>query len=119
MQEGQNISIEEFEQHPDVVVIKLGENVQGGNEALEFSTKLHELSSGNIKYVILDLQNVKLMNSSGLGMLVGGLNTLQKNNIRMVLANMPEKIMNLLKMTHLDQVMHTFGSVEEALKNYR
>jgi len=102
---------------PGVVTITLGENVLGGNEALDFSSKLYDLNQQGIKCVIVNLQHVKMINSSGLGMLVGGLNTLDKNDIKMLLAGLSEKINVLLNMTHLNQVFTTYNDVDDALKN--
>ncbi|MFC2130835.1 STAS domain-containing protein [Bacteroidota bacterium] len=102
---------------PGVVTITLGENVLGGNEALDFSSKLYELNQQGIKCVVVNLQNVKMINSSGLGMLVGGLNTLKKNDIKMLLAGLSEKIDVLLNMTHLNQVFTIFNNVDDALES--
>lgn len=102
---------------PGVASINLGENIQGGKEALDFSSKLFEISEKEYKCLVVNLQNVKIMNSSGLGMLVSALNTLKKKEIKMVLTNIPDKIDNLLKMTHLNQVFITFSTVEDAVKD--
>ena len=115
MQEMNEIVFKELK--PGVASISLGENIQGGKEALDFSSKLFEISENNYKCVVINLQNVKMMNSSGLGMLVSALNTLKKNEIKMVLTNIPDKIDNLLKMTHLNQVFTSFPTVEEAIKD--
>jgi len=114
MQEMNEIVFKELK--PGIASINLGENIQGGKEALDFSSKLFEITEKNYKCLVVNLQNVKMMNSSGLGMLVSALNTMKKNEIKMVLTNIPDKIDNLLKMTHLNQVFTTFPTVEEAIK---
>ena len=105
-----------LEEKPFVAVIYLGKSVLGGNEALEFTSHLEECSNKNIKYVIVNLQKVQMMNSSGLGMLVSGISTLRKHNITMYLADVPEKVFKLLKMTHLDEVFNTFPSLDIAIE---
>lgn len=97
--------------------IMLGENLFGGNEALTFSSKINELCNNNVKNIIVDLHQVKMINSSGIGMLVGGLTTTKKNNASMFLVGLTDKIKSLLQMTHLDQVFVTFDSIDDALKN--
>jgi anti-sigma B factor antagonist len=91
--------------------------VLGGNEALNFSSKLIELNRNKVKNVIIDLQNVKMINSSGIGMLVSGLTTLRKNDANMILVGLTDKIKSIMKMTHLDQVFSSFENIEDALKN--
>ncbi len=95
-------------------VIKLGKSVLGGNEAFGFTSTLHELIEKEIKSVIVDLADVELINSSGLGMLVSGLSTLRKHGIPLKLASVPEKVLELLTMTHLDKVFKIFDTVETA-----
>jgi len=97
-----------------VVSVEVREQALGGNDALNFATKLDELRRSNFKHIIVDLSNVKLMNSSGLGMLVGGLSTLKKYDIAMSLAAVPAKVSELLKMTHLDEVFKIYDTVENA-----
>lgn len=102
------------EQRPDVAVIELKEKVLGGNDALEFAVKLDEIIRAAAKTVIIDLKNVEIMNSSGLGMLVSTLSTLKKHDMKMMLASVPQKIDSLLKMTHLNQVFVCCDSVASA-----
>ncbi|MDA3844899.1 MAG: STAS domain-containing protein [Candidatus Kapabacteria bacterium] len=103
-----------FEGKASVVSVKVREQALGGNDALIFATKLDELRQDKFKHIIVDLSNVKLMNSSGLGMLVGGLSTLKKYDITMSLAAVPDKVNELLKMTHLDEVFKIYDTVENA-----
>jgi anti-sigma B factor antagonist len=100
-----------------VARIALGEKVLGGNDAMNFSSKLHELFDKDVRCLVADLEDVELINSSGLGMLVSGLSTLRKQEIHFALANVPGKVMNLLKMTHLDKVFSIYSTVGEASKN--
>jgi len=95
--------------------ITLEETVQGGSDALDFSSVLYSLIDKKANCIIIDLQNVKLMNSSGLGMLVSGLKTLKQNNIKMYLVNLTPKIDNLLEMTHLNKVFQIYKSIEDVV----
>ncbi len=100
----------------DIAVIELGNMVMGGSDALEFSSLLNELNNKNTRYVIVDMAHVKLINSSGLGMLVAGLTTLKKNDMQLLLTDIPEKVHNLFVMTHLDRVFSTFQNVYKAIE---
>lgn len=102
-----------------VAIIELTERVLGGSDALEFTERLDDYVKGDFSVVLVDLKNVELMNSSGLGMLVGGLKTLRGRDIPMGLVNPPEKVVKLLKMTHLDSVFNKFDSIESAIKELK
>ena len=100
-----------------LVKIELNEQVLGGNDALDFASLLHEMTEQNVKYIIADLTKVKIMNSSGLGMLVSGLTSMKKNNINFILVSVPDKIMSLLEMTHLDKVFQIYDNEAEAVES--
>ncbi len=107
----------------DIAVVELKSNVMGGSDALAFTSKLQQLAgdssaSDSSKVVIVDLHNVELMNSSGLGMLVSGMSTLKKHNISMHLAAVPVKVLKLLEMTHLNKVFQIFDTVEDAVSSW-
>lgn len=109
-----SIKYQTSEYEKGISVIKLGKSVLGGNEAFGFTSTLHELIEKNVKTVIVDLGAVELMNSSGLGMLVNGLITLRKHGIPLNLVAVPEKVVELLEITHLNQVFKSFTTVMEA-----
>ncbi|MCX6155567.1 MAG: STAS domain-containing protein [Candidatus Kapabacteria bacterium] len=100
-----------------IAMIKLEKQILGGTEALLFSSKMRELVAMKIGSVVIDLSSVESMNSSGLGMLVSGLSTLKNAGSNMLLANVPEKVMNLLTMTHLDKILKIFSNVDEAVSS--
>lgn len=96
-------------------VITLSRNVIGGADALDFSTQLATLVASGVKRVIIDLAEVELINSSGLGMLVQGHSLLRKSGGIIVLASVPERVQKHLEMTRLNSVFTVFPSVEAAL----
>jgi anti-anti-sigma factor len=67
--------------------------------------------------LLVDLSNVNVMNSSGLGMLVGALRNMQKKNISMALVSTPDIVISLLEMTHLKKVFKIFESIDDAVSN--
>lgn len=100
------------------VVIELKGNVMGGDDTKEFNDLLHKLVDGGKLNVIVDLSDVKFMNSSGLGMLIGGLTTMKKANGSLKLARVSEKIESLLIITKLITIFESYESVEEAVNSF-
>lgn len=102
---------------PEVATIQLRENVLGGTEAMAFSEQLRGLAESGIKCVIVDLHDVQLMNSSGLGMLVSALSTMRKFGGKIKFVRIPEKVNSLFKMTHLDSVFEVYQSSDDAIRS--
>jgi len=102
----------------EAVVLELKGNVMGGDDTKEFNDVLHKLIDDGKTRVVLDLGGVKFMNSSGLGMLIGGLTTMKKAEGHLKLANVTEKIESLLIITKLIKIFESFDSVDDAVKSF-
>ncbi|NLT51101.1 MAG: STAS domain-containing protein [Ignavibacteria bacterium] len=103
----------------NAVIVELKGNVMGGPEAQEFNQQLHNLLDEGKKNVVVDLAEVKFMNSSGLGMLISGYTTMKNGNGNLVLANATEKINSLLVITKLITIFENFESVEKAVESFK
>lgn len=102
----------------EAVVLELKGNVMGGDDTKQFNEILHKLIDDGKTRVVLDLSGVKFMNSSGLGMLIGGLTTMKKAKGHLKLANVTEKIESLLIITKLIKIFESFDSVDKAVKSF-
>jgi anti-sigma B factor antagonist len=102
----------------NAVIIELKGDVMGGDDTKEFNELLHKLIDEGKRNIIVDLGDVKFMNSSGLGMLISGLTTAKKSEGNLKLARVGDKIQSLLIITKLIQIFETFESVDEAVKSY-
>lgn len=100
------------------VVIEFKGKVMGGPDAVKLNEKLHELIEKDQANIVVDLGKVNFMNSSGLGMLIGGLTTMRKAGGDLRLANATDKIESLLVMTKLISVFKNFKSLEEAVESF-
>ncbi len=102
----------------EAVIIELKGNVMGGDDTKDFNDLLHKLIDEGKKKVVLDLSEVKFMNSSGLGMLISGLTTMKKAEGTLKLAGTTEKIESLLIITKLITIFESYDTVDEALKTF-
>lgn len=100
------------------VVIEFKGNVMGGPDAVSLNDQLHELIEKGQTNIVADLRKVKFMNSSGLGMLIGGLTTMRKAGGDLRIANATDKIESLLVITKLITVFKHFKSLDEAVESY-
>ena len=102
----------------NAVIVEFKGNVMGGDGTTEFNQLLHKLIDEEKKNVIIDLGEVKFMNSSGLGMLISGLTTMKRENGTLKLVNVTEKIESLLIITRLITIFESYDSIDEAVKSF-
>ena len=101
------------------VLIELKGNVMGGEDTKEFNDLLHKCIDEGKKNIVVDLHDVKFMNSSGLGMLIGGLTTMKKAEGTFRLSRVTDKIESLLIITKLITIVDTYKTVEEAVASFK
>ncbi len=106
---------EHIENH--VAILSLSGKMMGGPE----TTALHDHVKGLIKdgivKVVVDLSDIKWMNSSGMGVLMACMTTLKNADGQLVLARVAEKVQSLLIITQLIKVFKTFDTVERAVNS--
>jgi anti-anti-sigma factor len=69
-----------------------------------------------VESVVIDLQSVDFMDSSGLSALVSGMKALKKNGGRLAICNTNPQVRTALRLTMLERVIPAYDSVEQALK---
>ncbi len=106
-------------EHNDPAVVALDGNVLGGAEAMEFTRAVSDLVREGVRHVVVDLTNVPVMNSSGLGMLVGASTSLRTSGGSLAIAGANEKIQGLFRMTRLDSVLAQYATRDEAVAAYQ
>jgi anti-sigma B factor antagonist len=102
-----------------ITVIELDGNMVGGPDASALNDYLHKLITENKKKIVVDLKAVSFINSSGLGMLIGGLTTMRNSGGELKLACASKKIENLLEMTKLHKVFELHKNVNDAVASFR
>ncbi len=98
--------------------IYLNGNLMGGDAAVELQDKIRGLLNDGYKQIVIDLKDVKWMNSTGLGALMACLTTVRNNDGDLRLANVTDKIESLLQITKLITVFQTFETDERAAVSF-
>lgn len=101
-----------------VVMIELNGEMVGGPDASALSGKLHDLIADGKTHIVADMSKVRWMNSSGLGILIGGLNTVRNANGDLKLFGLNEKPRHLMRITQLDKVFDICETKEEAIDRF-
>lgn len=100
------------------VVLTFKGNLMGGPDVEQFRELLHGFIENDKKQVIIDLGKVKFMNSSGLGILIGGLTTMKNAGGELIICQADKKIESLLVVTQLINVFKHYRSLDEAVKHF-
>lgn len=99
-------------------IIKLSGNLIGGEDTTLFRNKLYELVEAKKKNVVVDMTNVKFINSTGIGILISGYTTLKNAGGDLKLAHITDSVQSVLAITKLIQVFHIYDDVDEAIKSF-
>ena len=101
----------------DIVLIEIEENIVGGPDAISLNEEVRKLVDAGRKKFVLDMGCVEHINSSGLGILIASLNAVRQAGGDLKVANVGSRVLDLLKITKLNQIFESYKSVDEAVKN--
>ncbi len=103
----------------DVVILDISGKIMGGPpDSQEFKDAIYKYLEKGINKVVVNLADVKRMNSSGLGILIQGLTSLRNKNGDMKLAGINETMEGILVMTKLNTIFETYGTAEGAAQSF-
>lgn len=98
----------------DVLVARVMESRIVAEVAPRFKHQLLDyISSGN-RAIVLDLQAVSFIDSSGLGALVSSLKAMGREG-DLVLCGTGGTVVSMFKLTRMDKVFRMFGTTDEAI----
>ena len=99
----------------DITIIDLDGKVTIGETNRQLHDSLRRLVTEGTNRIILNLEKVKFIDSSGLGEIVAGYSTLKAHGGSLVLVNMPDRVVDLMTITKLYTVFDVFDSESAAL----
>jgi anti-sigma B factor antagonist len=103
----------------DVSILDLSGSVKMGEGAVSLRDSIHGLIDQGNKKILLNLGNVKNIDSSGIGELIANYTTLRRDGGQLKLLNLTDKIQNLLVITKLLTVFDSFDNEAEALNSFK
>jgi anti-sigma B factor antagonist len=111
------LQIVEREWH-GVTVLTLSGRVTIGEESSQLRSKIRQLVGTGKTRLVLDLGDVSLIDSSGLGTLVSSFTTATAQGGTIKLANLTKRFSDQLNITKLVTVFDVYNSAEEAVKSF-
>ena len=105
--------------YDDVCVITVSGKMMGGPESAKLREEIKSLIDNKTIKFIIDMKNVKWLNSLGVGVLISSYTSVHNAGGDIRLAFLTEKAQSLLFITKLIQVFKTYDNIDEALKSYK
>lgn len=105
----------------DIMVLDVNGRIVGDDSLQmrrEIAGWIAEIPEDQKPKVILKLDGVSMMDSSGLGVLVSSYTSVQKKDGRLVLAGLGKGLQNLIAITKLARVFDVYETEEEAIKSF-
>jgi anti-sigma B factor antagonist len=104
----------------DVAILVLSGSLLGGPETADkFQGELERIIKDGIKKVIIDLDKVNRMNSTGLGILMRGYMSMKNSEGDIKLVSLNESLKGILIMTQLNKIFKTYPSLEGAMNDFK
>lgn len=107
-----------IENQKGISIIRVKGKLMGGPDTTAVHDHVKELIEGDNKKIIIDLSNVKWMNSTGLGVLMGAQTTARNHDADLKLAGATDKVQSLFIITKLITVFDTYDNVDQAVGSF-
>ena len=101
-----------------ITILDFKGRVTVGKEATAFREKISSLSQGGTHNLVVNLEGVDYIDSTGLGALVMSATSMRKSDGTMKLLNLNRRNIELLVMTKLATVFEIFNDEQDAVNSY-
>lgn len=103
----------------DVTILDLVGKITIGDGSLQMRDAVNRLLDAGRKKIILNLEGVTYMDSSGIGELVSRHTTTKNQGGKLKLLKLPKKIKDLLMITRLLTVFEIYEDEQTAVESFR
>lgn len=98
----------------EVLVVQMVDKRLDAKVAVEFKEQMNSIIDNGNHSLVIALQNVDFIDSSGLGAIVCGLKALGRKG-DMVICGTNDSVQSLFRLTRMDKVFRIFTTEEEAV----
>lgn len=103
----------------DVLILRVQESRVDSSISSDFKTELLRiLEQEKFHNLLVDLQEVDYVDSSGLGALLFGHRHAQSRSGSLKIMHLKPKVQTLLKIANLEEILESFDSEEEAVASF-
>ena len=101
-----------------VAILEMSGKLMGGPDAESFAEILKTLIHEGSHNVVVNMEKVKWVNSTGLGILISGYTTLKKSGGELKLLNVSDRIENIFIVSKLFTVFESYQDEDEAVRSF-
>ncbi len=107
-----------IEKKNDIVVINVKEERLDAHNSGELKSEMQKMFEEGRKNILVDLKDVRFIDSSGLGALVSGFKNAISHQGNLKLSSLQPQVKSMFELTRLHRVFEIFASPSEAMENY-
>lgn len=96
-------------------ILRVNGSLSLGDSTRMLAEEFELISTEMSGAMVLDLSGLEHLDSTAVGVLVGGLKRFEAQGRRFYLVNPRERVLSVFRITHLDSVFRVFPSVDGAL----
>ncbi len=101
-----------------VAILEMSGKLMGGPDSEAFDETIKTLIHEGCHNVIVSMERVKWVNSTGLGILISGYTTLKKSGGELKLLRVSDRIENIFIVSKLYTVFESFQDEDEAVRSF-
>jgi anti-sigma B factor antagonist len=107
-----------IEEQGQVVLIEIKEERLDAHNSGELKAEMLKLFDEGKNNILIDLKDVRFVDSSGLGSLVSGFKNASARNGNLKLCGLQPQVKSMFELTRLHRVFEIFPGAEEALASF-
>jgi anti-sigma B factor antagonist len=107
-----------IEEKDDVVLMLVKEERLDAHNSGELKNQMLSLFEEGKNHIVIDLQDVRFIDSSGLGALVSGFKNASARNGNLKLCGLQPQVKSMFELTRLHRVFEIFSGIDEALASF-
>jgi anti-sigma B factor antagonist len=106
------------ETHGKVMVVVVREERLDAHNSDELKVEMNRLFEGGTKDLLVDLKEVRFIDSSGLGVMVSGYKNAATRQGSIKLCSLQTQVKSMFELTRLHRVFDIYQTIDEALESY-
>ncbi|MBL0225691.1 MAG: STAS domain-containing protein [Geobacteraceae bacterium] len=101
-----------------VMVVMVREERLDAHNSNELKVEMNRLFESGTRDLLVDLKEVRFIDSSGLGVLVSGFKNASTHQGSIKLCGLQTQVKSMFELTRLHRVFDIFQTIDEALESY-
>jgi len=107
-----------IENTSNAIIMFVQEERLDAHNSDEFKKNMNSHFESGQKNIIIDLKDVRFIDSSGLGVLVSGFKNASTRQGTLKLSGLQSQVKSMFELTRLHRVFEIFATVDDALDSY-